>query len=107
VSRHESGLNCIHRPLVARCVEPGCRCLDAAGVLIDRPELAPPGYAVEGGGLCPACAADYDADPTAWLEYGDHPAGIAAWKALQEEMDREATRARTEPVPPPDPTVPF
>jgi hypothetical protein len=73
VSRHESGLNCIHAA----------------------------------AGLCPACTADYDADPAAWVEYGDHPAGLAAWQALQEEMDREMGRARTEPVPPPDPTVPF
>jgi hypothetical protein len=38
-------------------------------------------------GLCPACAADYDADPTAWVEYGDrcpacrgtgHIEGVAA-----------------------------
>jgi hypothetical protein len=58
-------------------------------------------------GLCESCQADYDADPAAWVEYGDHPAGIAAWQALQEEMDREMGRARAEPVPPPDPTVPF
>ena len=28
-------------------------------------------------GLCEQCAEDYAVDPTAWLEYGDHPAGIA------------------------------
>lgn len=43
-------------------------------------------------GLCPACRADYDEDPAAWLEYGDHPAGIAAWEALRREMEAEADR---------------
>lgn len=38
-------------------------------------------------GLCEACQADYDEDPAAWIEFGDHIAGLAAWKALQKEMD--------------------
>lgn len=40
-------------------------------------------------GLCPACQAEYDEDPRAYLEFGDHPQGIANWKALQEEMAAE------------------
>jgi len=41
-------------------------------------------------GLCPDCQANHDEDPTAWMEYGNHPDGIARWKALQEEMAAEA-----------------
>jgi hypothetical protein len=60
------------------------------------------GYKVVGGipatcihqptGLCPACQAEYDEDPVAWMEYGDHPAGLANWRALQAEMDEQAQR---------------
>ena len=32
--------------LVAYCIEPGCRCLDRAGVIISRPEEAPAGYEI-------------------------------------------------------------
>lgn len=42
-------------------------------------------------GLCPACQADFDADPEAWVEFGDHPAGIERWEALQAEL-REGAR---------------
>ncbi len=54
-------------------------------------------------GLCPKCQADYDADPLAYLEYGDHPAGIANWRALQEEMAANLSR----PVLPQDDSMPF
>lgn len=37
-------------------------------------------------GLCPACQEDFDADPEAWFEFGDHPAGIERWEALQAEI---------------------
>ena len=31
-------------------------------------------------GLCRRCQDDYDEDPDAWWEFGDHPAGIARWQ---------------------------
>lgn len=37
-------------------------------------------------GLCPGCQASYEEDPGAWIEFGDHPEGIARWEALQAEM---------------------
>lgn len=37
-------------------------------------------------GLCPACQADYEADPIAWIEYGDHPDGIRRSRDLAEEL---------------------
>jgi len=40
-------------------------------------------------GLCPACQEAFDEDLDGFLAYGDHPAGIAAWRELQEEMARE------------------
>lgn len=49
-------------------------------------------------GLCPACQADYDEDPAAWLEFGDHPEGIARWKAEQERIDRNAADQPTMPL---------
>jgi hypothetical protein len=48
-------------------------------------------------GLCRECQADFDADPAAYAEYGDHPAGIAASKALRAEMLAGAVPA-DEPV---------
>lgn len=38
-------------------------------------------------GLCERCQADYDEDPSSYLEFGDYPQGIANWNALKEEMD--------------------
>ena len=32
--------------LVARCIEPGCNCLDRAGIIIASPNEAPRGYEV-------------------------------------------------------------
>lgn len=43
-------------------------------------------------GLCPVCQADYDTDPQAWAEFGQHPAGIARWEALEREIDEERQR---------------
>lgn len=39
----------------------------------------------DGRNLCPDCRHDQEADPAAWEEYGEHPAGIAAWAALRQE----------------------
>lgn len=46
-------------------------------------------------GLCPACQADHDEDPAAWLEFGEHTDGIRRWEELQAEMD---AREPAEPV---------
>ena len=35
----------------------------------------------QSSGLCPTCQEDYDTDPGAWYEFGQHPAGIARWEA--------------------------
>lgn len=47
-------------------------------------------------GLCPACQADYDQDPQAFEEYGDHPAGLERWnRELQDilaDMDQQGHR---------------
>jgi hypothetical protein len=40
-------------------------------------------------GLCPLCRRDCAADPQAFLEYGDHPAGQERWQALLEELRQE------------------
>lgn len=54
-------------------------------------------------GLCPDCQADFDADPMAWIEFGNHPQGLARWQDLQEEMKQ--TPPATLPVD--DSTIPF
>lgn len=56
-------------------------------------------------GLCPACQAEYDYDPGAYLEYGDHPAGLANWRALWEEIAYDACQP-THVVQPPS-EIPF
>lgn len=38
-------------------------------------------------GLCPDCLESFQADPNAWIEYGDHPQGIANWQRLLAEME--------------------
>ncbi len=48
-------------------------------------------------GLCKSCQDEYDIDPTAWIEFGDHPEGIARWKAEQERI--AADRAEQEAMP--------
>jgi hypothetical protein len=37
-------------------------------------------------GLCPVCQAQFEEDPDSWIQFGDHPAGIANWEALCAEM---------------------
>lgn len=56
-------------------------------------------------GLCDQCKADYDEDPLGWYEYGDHPAGIEAFAAVQKEMDEMARRLFAPK--PPDPDMAF
>jgi hypothetical protein len=63
---------CIHRCGCGGLCDSGCPCPMA--------DNAPP--------LCPNCLAEYSEDPVAWLEYGEHPAGIANWRSLREEMNR-------------------
>jgi hypothetical protein len=64
----------------------------------------PPCVHGDGTGLCPGCRADHDEDPAAWLEFGDHPAGIARWAAEQEQIARDAAAAVSRPA---DPSAPF
>lgn len=40
-------------------------------------------------GLCPACLDDYLEDPTAWMEYGNHPQGIANWQEEERRIAEE------------------
>lgn len=43
-------------------------------------------------GLCETCQADYDYDPVAYHEFGDHPEGIRRWLELQAEMAAHAAK---------------
>lgn len=54
-------------------------------------------------GLCASCQSEHDADPLAWLEFGNHPAGLARWQSLQTEM---ADRPESVPVAD-DPALPY
>lgn len=59
-------------------------------------------------GLCPACLADYEEDPLAWLEYGDHPSGVRRSAELAAELAAEV--AQTPPAARPaagDDEIPF
>jgi len=47
-----------------------------------------------GGGLCPSCAAAFDADPDAYLEFGDHPAGLENWRREQQLWAGEEAAGR-------------
>ena len=51
-------------------------------------------------GLCPECRADYDVDPEAWIEFGQHKAGIERWWKFQAELE---AAQREEPTTPPVP----
>jgi hypothetical protein len=51
-------------------------------------------------GLCPDCREEYEEDPSGWLEYGQHPAGLARWRALQARV-----AAASPPGPGPDEEV--
>lgn len=57
--------------------------------------------------LCECCQESYDEDPQAYIEFGDHPQGIANWQALQDEMDQARAEEAALPVSVPDPTIPF
>jgi hypothetical protein len=37
-------------------------------------------------GLCPKCQADYDQDPQAYVEFGQHPQGEANWRQERDQM---------------------
>jgi hypothetical protein len=52
-------------------------------------------------GLCPDCEADYDYDPIAWVEFGNHPQGIANWEAELKAIEEWQQPSE------PDPTIPF
>ncbi len=43
--------------------------------------------------LCGECQQLFDRDPLGYIEWGEHPAGIARWQALQEEI-AEAARVK-------------
>lgn len=46
-------------------------------------------HVVDGVGLCQQCADDYDEDPTAYMEFGDHPDGVKRWQEEQARIDAE------------------
>jgi hypothetical protein len=56
-------------------------------------------------GLCPQCQEEYNEDPLAFLEFGQHTAGIANWAALQAEMLAE--REEELPASEVDESIPF
>jgi hypothetical protein len=66
-------------------------------------------------GLCASCRAEYDEDPTAWLEYGEHEEGVQRWEEAEEAMRewQEAFRRQHEAAvkagwtPPDDRDIPF
>jgi hypothetical protein len=47
-------------------------------------------------GLCRRCQRDFDEDPVAWLEFGNHPEGLANLAALEAELAAEAAAYRRE-----------
>ncbi|MBV8094433.1 MAG: hypothetical protein JO110_14650 [Acetobacteraceae bacterium] len=40
-------------------------------------------------GLCPDCQEEFDEDPAAWFEFGQHAAGLENWRRLEAEMEEE------------------
>lgn len=50
-------------------------------------------------GLCPACHDDYQADPAAWIEYGDHADGLDNWQRTKDEIAADAENNQSEPGP--------
>ena len=58
----------------------------------------------DGQSLCPSCQADYDYDPSAYVEFGEHPQGIANWRDLQEQIAADAAK---HPYVAPDPNLPY
>ena len=60
-------------------------------------------------GLCPDCQQEFDFDPVAYIDYGDHPEGIERWAEVQKLMN-EVTQYTGYSVPShtdPDPAIPF
>ena len=50
-------------------------------------------------GLCRACQDEYDTDPAAFIEFGNHPEGIARWQGLLAEIAADADRPEGPPWP--------
>jgi hypothetical protein len=48
-------------------------------------------------GLCESCREDYDADPSAWVEFGNHNEGLRRWRELQAEIAADRRDAPPEP----------
>ena len=46
----------------------------------------PPCIHADGKTFCPECRWAWEYDPDSYLEYGDHPAGLKNWRALQKEI---------------------
>ncbi len=53
-------------------------------------------------GLCPSCLDDFEEDESAWHEFGEHPAGLANWEALQAELAADAACAAAQDRTPPE-----
>jgi hypothetical protein len=58
-------------------------------------------------GLCRECQAEYDTDPTAWEEFGHHPAGEQNWADLVAEMDVEREQVAAFDDYEPSPNLPY
>lgn len=71
-------------------------------------EVYPPAC-IHGDGLslCQACQAEYETDPTAYLEFGEHPAGQAAWAAEVATMSAWEAEQKLLPHGEPDQEIPF
>lgn len=54
--------------------------------------MTPCHHATPGTPLCPACRADYDADPSAWEEFGCHSQGDANTRTLWEQLAADAVQ---------------
>lgn len=52
----------------------------------------------DGHTLCPACQEQYDADPTAWEEYGHHPEGERRWAEALAEINTAMLARASRPV---------
>lgn len=64
----------------------------------------PPCIHGDGRTLCADCQADYEYDPESYIEYGDHPAGLARYREMMEEIAKDAA---AQPYVAPDPNIPF
>ncbi len=62
-------------------------------------------------GLCPTCKSEYNVDPLAYIEFGQHPEGIRRWqeeRAAQEAWYTEQNeRAARERFPANNDAIPF